>query len=41
MQPPNQRFSLSAKINGTQRRVPEECIKRAAVCQTGSSDIKQ
>ena len=30
---PNQHFSLSAKINGTQWQVHEECTVRSTVCQ--------
>ena len=43
VQPPNWHFSLSAKMNGTQRRilVSEECIVRTAVCQKAHLGLKR
>ena len=42
VQLPNKHFSLSAKMNGTHRRIDagkvhEECIVRTAACQKGPS----
>jgi len=37
----NHHFSLSAKMNGTQRRTPEERIGHTAVCQKAPLGLKQ